>query len=165
LKVDKKRLKRISKMAKSYKVKQEESTEHWKKPDDWNDEKIPYEEWIKDVNPNYLDENYDLKLAYESNMPKEDLERWKWAVNSSNPKYYMDYKDADGKYIYHLGSIAPLTNGDFIFLKKGNEKNNPELHFETDNYWNGENGLINTHNLSYEGDRYYYRKKNPQTFK
>jgi hypothetical protein len=56
-----------------------------------------------------------------------------------------------------LGSVAPLKNGDYIFLKKGKEDNNPELHFETDSYRSGKNGLLNTHNLVYEGDRYYYR--------
>ena len=138
---------------------------HWKKPENWNDEKIPYEEWIKDVNPKYLNENYDLKTAYESEMPKEELERWKWAVNSDDPEYYMNYQDQDGNYIYHLGSVAPLKNGDYIFLKKGKEDNNPELHFETDSYRSGKNGLLNTHNLVYEGDRYYYRQKNPSAFK
>ena len=138
---------------------------HWKKPENWNNEKISYEEWVKDVNPNYLNENYDLKTAYESEMPKEELERWKWAVNSNDPEYYMKYQDEDGKYIYHLGSIAPLKNGDYIFLKKGTEETNPELHFETDDYWNGKNGLINTHDLIYEGDRYYYKQKNPSAFK
>lgn len=138
---------------------------HWKKPESWDNEKISYEEWVKDINPNYLNENYDLKTAYESEMPKEELERWKWAVNSDDPEYYMNYQDEDGNYIYHLGSVAPLKNGDYIFLKKGTEENNPELHFETDDYWNGKNGLINTHDLIYEGDRYYYRQKNPSMLK
>nr|DAD59313.1 MAG TPA: hypothetical protein [Bacteriophage sp.] len=44
-------------------------------------------------------------------------------------------------------------------MKKGTEKDNPEVHFETDTYYNNTNGLKNTHDLVYEGDRYYYRKK------
>jgi len=53
---------------------------HWKKPDNWTDDKIPYEEWVKDVNPYFLNKNYDLKSAYE-NYPKEQLEKWKWSTN------------------------------------------------------------------------------------
>ena len=132
---------------------------HWQKPSNWSEEKIPYNEWVKDVNPEYLNPNYDLELAYKY-LPKEQLERWKFGVNSNNPKYYSEYKDSNGNYIYHLGSIVQIPNSeDYIFLKKGTEKDNPELHFETDMYYNGENGLKPTHNLSYEGDRYYYRRK------
>ena len=120
--------------------------------------KPKYEDWIKDVNPEYLSDNYDIKMAYEV-LPFEQLERWKFGVNSNDPKYYMDYQDDNGIYTYHLPSIAELDNGDFIFLKKGTEKVNPELHFETDMYHNGENGFKNTHDLKFEGDRYYYRKK------
>lgn len=134
----------------------DEPLQHWTKPQDWTDETVPYETWIKDVNPDFLSENYDMETAYQY-LPKEELERWKWAVNSDNPKAYMDYKDDNDEYIYHLSSIAKLPNGDYIFLKKGNEKTNPEVHFETDKYHNGKNGLLPTHNLSYEGDRYYYR--------
>lgn len=134
---------------------------HWKKPENWTDEKIPYEEWVKDINKAYLNDNYDLKTAYESDMPKEELERWKWAVNSDDPEYYINYQDEDGKYIYHLGSIAPIENGNYVFLKKGREENNPELHYETDKYWSGENGLRDTHNLVFSGDRYYYIKRVP----
>ena len=135
---------------------------HWSKPKDWTEEKIPYKEWIKDLNPNEYNGNYDLETAYKY-YPKEDLERWKWAATRPTEdeyNYYMDYQDKDGRYIYHLGSIAPIPGTeDFIFLKKGREENNPELHFETDGYWNGENGLRDTHDLRYEGDRYYYRKR------
>ena len=132
---------------------------HWRKPANWSEEKIPYNEWIKDINPEYLNPNYDLELAYKY-LPKEQLERWKFGVNSNNPKYYSEYKDSNGDYIYHLGSVVQIPNSeDYIFLKKGTEKDNPELHFETDMYYNGENGLKPTHSLSYEGDRYYYRRK------
>lgn len=120
--------------------------------------KPKFEEWIQDVNPNFLNDNYDIKMAYET-LPFEDLERWKWAVNSDDPEFYMDYTDNDGNYVYHLDSVAELDNGDFVFLKKGKEDTNPELHFETDMYHNGENGFKNTHDLKFEGDRYYYRKK------
>lgn len=134
----------------------DEPIKHWQKPDDWTDDKVLYEEWVKDVNPDFQSENYDLKAAYDY-LPKEQLERWKWAVNSNNPKAYMDYKDDNDEYIYHLGSVAELPNGDFMFLKKGDEKTNSELKGELDSYHNGKNGLLPTHNLSYEGDRYYYR--------
>lgn len=132
---------------------------HWRKPANWSEEKIPYNEWIKDINPEYLNPNYDLELAYKY-LPKEQLERWKFGVNSNNPKYYSEYKDSNGDYIYYLDSVVQIPNSeDYIFLKKGTEKDNPELHFETDMYYNGENGLKSTHSLSYEGDRYYYRRK------
>ena len=117
--------------------------------------KPSYEEWVKDVNPDFINDNYDLEGAY-NNFPYEQLQKWKFAVNSKNPDYYMDYHEND-YYPFHLTSVAPLQGTeDYIFLKKGKEDTNPELHLETDTY---HNGLKNTHDLVYEGDRYYYRKK------
>ena len=131
-------------------------------PQNW--ETIPktgkpsYKEWIKDVNPDFINDNYDLEGAY-NNFPYEQLQKWKFAINSKNPDYYMDYHEND-YYPFHLASVAPLQGTeDYIFLKKGKEDTNPELHWETDTYYNGTNGLKNTHDLVYEGDRYYYRKK------
>lgn len=124
--------------------------------------KLPYKVWVKDVNPNFLSKYYDLETAYNY-LPIDQLNRWKMAVNSKNPNYYMNYKDKNGNYPYHLGSIAPIKGTeDYIFLKKGRESNNPELHWETDTYYDGSNGLKQTHNLVFEGDRYYYRKKTPK---
>jgi len=72
----------------------------------------------------------------------------------------LNLKDRNGKHLFHLGSVAKLPNSeDYIFLKLGTEKTNPELHWETDLYYNGKNGLKKTHDLVYDGDRYYYRKK------
>ena len=131
-------------------------------PQNW--ETIPktgkpsYKEWIKDVNPDFINDNYDLEGAY-NNFPYEQLQKWKFAINSKNPDYYMNYHEND-YYPFHLTSVAPLQGTeDYIFLKKGKEDTNPELHWETDTYYNGTNGLKNTHDLVYEGDRYYYRKK------
>ena len=130
---------------------------HWKKPDNWTDEKIPYEEWVKDVNPIFLSENYDLKSAYE-NYPKEQLEKWKWSTNQENPEIYLNYNE-NGYYPYHLGSVVELPNGDYKFLKLGRIEENPELIYELWGYKTNENGLANTHDLVYEGNRYWYKKK------
>ena len=138
---------------------------HWKKPKNWTEEKIPYEEWIKDVNPDYLSDNYDLEYLYNSDVPKEFLERWKWAVNSDDPEYYMNYKDLKGNYPYHLGSVIELDNGDIMFLKKGNINDNKELIPELMNYITNAQHLRDDFDLSYEGDRYYYRKKKPPKYK
>lgn len=134
-------------------------------PQDW--ESIPtngkptYQDWVKDVNPDYQSKWYDLKTAYD-NLPYDQMQRWKYAVNRPTKKeqdYYLRY-NKNGYYPFHTGSIAPLKGTqDYIFLKKGTEKDNPEVHFETDTYYNNTNGLKNTHDLVYEGDRYYYRKK------
>lgn len=124
-----------------------------------NGTKIPYKEWVKTVNPNFLSKYYDLETAYKY-LPIQQLNNWKTAVNSKHPDYYMNYRDKNGNYPYHLQSVARIPGtDDYIFLKKGKEKDNPELHWETDTYYNGTNGLKNTHDLIYEGDRYYYRKK------
>ena len=135
---------------------------HWKKPDNWTEDKIPYSEWIKDLPPSEYQGNYDLETAYKY-YPKETLERWKWAVlrpTEDEYNYFMDYKDENGENIYHLGSIAEIPGTeDYIFLKKGREKDNEELHWETDGYRNGTNGMNKTHDLVFEGDRYYYRKR------
>ena len=132
------------------------------------DSKPKFEDWIKDVNPDYLSENYDLKLAYEL-LPFEDLEKWKTAVNSANPGYFMDFKDKDGNYPFHLNSVVPTKDGNFVFLKLGTEETNPELGFELSAYATGANGLNKTHDLVFNKDenRYYYIKKEskPEEFK
>ena len=138
-------------------------------PQNW--ESIPtngkptYQDWVKDVNPDYQSEQYDLETAY-NNLPYDQMQRWKYAVNRPTKKeqdYYLLYNE-NGYYPFHTGSVAPLKGTeDYIFLKKGTEKDNPELHFETDTYYNGSNGLKNTHDLVYEKDRYYYRKKKSAT--
>lgn len=135
-------------------------------PQNW--ESIPtngkpsYQEWIKDFNPDFISPDYDLETAY-NNLPYEQLQRHKFAVNQKTRKdqdYYLKYHDDNGYYPFHLGSVAPLQGTeDYIFLKKGKEDTNPEVHWETDTYYNGENGLKDTHDLVYEKDRYYYRKK------
>lgn len=132
-------------------------------PKDW--ESIPisgkpsYQNWVKDVNPDFQNENYDLESAY-NNLPYDEMQRWKWATNQLNYDFYLGYKNKDGIYPFHLGSVAPIQGTeDYIFLKKGKEDTNPEVHWETDTYYNGKNGLKDTHDLVYEKDRYYYRKK------
>ena len=137
-------------------------------PKDW--ESIPisgkpsYQEWVKDVNPDFQNENYDLESAY-NNLPYDEMQRWKWATNQPNYDFYLGYKDRDGIYPFHIGSVAPLQGTeDYIFLKKGTEKTNPELEGEL-NYYNNSGDFKNNYNLSYEGDRYYYRKKKSQTKK
>ena len=137
-------------------------------PKDW--ESIPtsgkpsYQEWVKDVNPDFQNENYDLESAY-NNLPYDEMQRWKWATNQPNYDFYLGYKDKDGIYPFHIGSVAPLQGTeDYIFLKKGTEKTNPELEGELNDY-NNSGDFKNNYNLSYEGDRYYYRKKKAQTKK
>ena len=123
--------------------------------------KPSYKEWVKTVNPRFINDNYDLETAYKY-LPYKQLQRWKFAVNSKNPNYYMNYRDKNGKYIYHLGSVAQIPNTeDYIFLKKGTLDTNPELKGELD-YYNNSGDFKNNYDLSYEGDRYYYRKKKPQ---
>ena len=135
-------------------------------PKDWesipNTGKPSYQEWVKDVNPDFQSKNYDLESAY-NNLPYDEMQRWKWAANQPNYDFYLSYKDENGYYPFHLGSVAPIQGTeDYIFLKKGKEDTNPEVHWETDTYYNGENGLKDTHDLVYEKDRYYYRKKKPK---
>lgn len=135
-------------------------------PSDWesipNTGKPSYQEWIKDFNPDFISPDYDLETAY-NNLPYEQLQRHKFAVNQKTKRdqdYYLKYHDDNGYYPFHLGSVAPIQGTeDYIFLKKGKEDTNPEVHWETDTYYNGENGLKDTHDLVYEKDRYYYRKK------
>jgi hypothetical protein len=121
-----------------------------------------FEEWVKDIPSEYRSEDYDLESAFEL-LPREDLDKWKLAVTSKNPDYYLNFKDAKGNYVYHLGSIAELPNGDFKFLKLGKEENNPELHWETDIYYDSSNpnSKSKTHDLVFDeaANRYFYRKK------
>lgn len=112
--------------------------------------KLPYEEWIKTVPKDRLSDNYDLELAYKY-YPLEMLEAWR----TSSIKDLMDGKN-------HLGSVVELPNGDYEFVKLGNEETNPEVHFETDTYKDGSNGLKETHNLVFKDGRYWYIKKTPK---
>lgn len=137
-------------------------------PKDW--ESIPisgkpsYQSWIRDVNPDFQNENYDLESAY-NNLPYDEMQRWKWATNQPNYDFYLSYKDENGICPFHTRSVAPLQGTeDYIFLKKGTEKTNPELEGEL-NYYNNSGDFKNNYNLSYEGDRYYYRKKKSPTKK
>ncbi len=128
-------------------------------PKDW--EVVPksgkptYQVWVKDVNPDYISKSYDLETAYNT-LPYAAMQRWKFAVNSKTPKYYLDYHDGD-YYPFHTGSVAPLGD-DYIFLKKGTLETNPELKGELD-FYNNDKNFKNNYDLSYEGDRYYYRRK------
>ena len=115
--------------------------------------KPTYEEWIKRVPQSRLSNNYDLRMAFQV-IPFETLEAWRKATE----------KDLEnGK--FHLPSIYELPDGDYVFLKLGKESENPEVILETNTYHSGENGLKGTHDLVFEGDRYYYRKKNSPKFK
>lgn len=116
-------------------------------------QKPKYQEWVLSVPTDRLNSNYDLETAYKY-LPLDVLENWRLSS-------IEDLENGKN----HLNSIAPIEGTeDYIFLKKGvndekAENYNPELHFETDTYYNGSNGLKDTHDLVYEGDRYYYRKK------
>ena len=133
-------------------------------PKDWesipNTGKPTYQEWVKDVNPDIQSESYDLETVY-NNLPYDELQRWKWAVNQPNHDFYLNYKDENGIFPFHTTSVAPLQGTeDYIFLKKGTLETNPELKGELD-YYDNSGEFKNNYNLSYEGDRYYYRKKKP----
>lgn len=134
-------------------------------PENWetfSGDKPTYQDWVKDVNPNFINENYDLEAAY-NNLPYDEMQRWKFAVNRPTKKeqdYYLDY-NVDGYFPFHTGSVAPLQGTeDYIFLKKGKLENNPELKGELD-YYNNSGDFKKNYKLSYEGDRYYYRKQKP----
>jgi hypothetical protein len=62
----------------------------------------------------------------------------------------------------HLKSVYEMPNGDYEFLKLGNEQSNPEIIGEL-NWFNGNTDgapeFRKKYNLSFENDRYYYRKK------
>lgn len=115
---------------------------------------LPFKEWVKGVNPEYLSNNYDLESAYKY-LPERDLEMWKYATN--HPEY-MDYQDEHGTYLYHLPSLIQLPNLDYMFLKLGKEDTNKELLPELEEYNSGKNGLKETHDLVFDNGRYWYKK-------
>ena len=101
--------------------------------------RLTYSEWYNGLKKKGVTApNYDYKLAFES-LPYEEL-----------IAHYNDPKKN------HLHSVAPLPNGDYIFLKLGKTG---EVEKELEMYNSGKTGIENTHRLSYEGDRYYYRRK------
>lgn len=114
-----------------------------------------YKDWIKTVPQSRLNNNYDLEKAYEV-LPFETLEGWRKASD----------EDLLNSTKYHLKSIYKLPNGDYEFLKLGTEETNPEIYLETDTYYDGSNGLKDTHDLIFDKDnnRYYYRQKKSQKY-
>ena len=117
-----------------------------------------YQEWVKTVPQDRLSDNYDLETAYQY-LPIEELEKWRTAT----PEQLKDES-------YHLRSVAPYGNGDYIFLKKGREWINPEVNGELQQYHLGKTGLQFSHDLIFDEDqnRYFYKQKkgfNPQAFK
>lgn len=126
------------------------------------DSKETYSKWIQGIPKDFINPNYDLEGAFNA-FPIEKLERWKYAINhldlpSDNPAS-INYKDEKGNTPNHLPSIVELPNGDYMFLKKFTETLNPEVFYETRTYYDGSNGLKETHDLIFDGDRYYYRRK------
>lgn len=120
--------------------------------------KKSYSEWIKTVPQDRLSDNYDLETAYQY-LPIEELEKWRTAT----PEQLNDES-------YHLRSVAPYGDEDYIFLKKGREWMNPEVQKELNSYYSGQTGLQFSHDLIFDDDqnRYFYKKKrgfNPQAFK
>lgn len=111
--------------------------------------KPPYQKWLKTVPQDRLSPLYDLEKAFEI-LPFDMLENWRKATPEQLQK---------GE--FHLQSIYEMPDGNYEFLKLGTEKDNPEVHFETDTYYDGSNGLKETHNLVFDKDRnrYYYKKK------
>lgn len=123
------------------------SSDHWESgerkqhltPKGQEGMRLTYSEWYNGLKKKgAAAPNYDYKLAFES-LPYEEL-----------IAHYNDPKKN------HLHSIAPLPNGDYIFLKLGKTG---EVEKELEMYNSGKTGIENTHRLSYEGDRYYYRRK------
>lgn len=124
--------------------------------------KVTYSEWVQGIPKDFINPNYDLEGAFNA-FPIEELERWRYAINhldlpSDNPAS-INYKDKEGNTPNHLHSLVELPNGDYMFLKKFTETLNPEVFYETRSYYDGSNGLKETHDLIFDGDRYYYRKK------
>lgn len=116
-----------------------------------------YDEWVADVNPDLIPQDYDLQTAY-SNLPWEQIANWKYAMNSGMPDFYMDFVDNDGNRPYQLPTVIPIKNSDdYMFLRLGNES--PEVLNEVQAYQSGANNLLNTYDLIYDGDRFYYRKR------
>ena len=148
---------------------------------------MPFEEWVQQVPADYNSKTYDLKLFYNEairqaelgNMePLIQLQRWLYAVTRPTEEernFYLDMQlpDENGNmyYPFHTGSVIPIydekgkNTGEYMFVKLGDENTNPEIKSELDTYYSGENGLLNTHRLSYEGDRYYYRLNKNQKLK
>lgn len=129
-----------------------------------NGERLPYEEWIKTIPEDFQSQNYDLKTAYERLDPAI-IDRWTKAVQSKHPKRALNKRNSGGVYVNHLNSVAPLPDGDMIFLKLGQpdptkEYYNPELHYELD-WYQGDPEFQKEYDLKYEPEehRYYYRRK------
>lgn len=111
--------------------------------------KPKYSDWVKTVPQDRLSSNYDLEKAFEV-LPFEMLENWRKATPEQLSK---------GE--FHLQSVYEMPDGNYEFLKLGTEKDNPEVHFETDTFYDGSNGLKESYDLIFNKDRnrYYYIKK------
>ena len=116
--------------------------------------KPKYNDWVKTVPQDRLSPLYDLEKAFEV-LPFEMLESWR----KSTPEQ-LDKGE------FHLQSIYQMPDGNYEFLKLGTEKDNPEVHFETDTFYDGSNGLKESYDLIFNKDRnrYYYIRKKSQKF-
>lgn len=117
--------------------------------------KLSYEEWVKTVPSDRVSKNYDLETAYKV-LPIEELELWR---NATPQELKSGQK--------HLRSVYELPNGDYEFLKLGNELENKEIIPELQQFDAGKTGLERSHYLVFDKDnnRYYYRKFSQEKFK
>ena len=117
--------------------------------------KLSYEEWVKTVPSDRVSKNYDLETAYKV-LPIEELELWR---NATPQELKSGQK--------HLRSVYELPNGDYEFLKLGNELENKEIMSELQQFDAGKTGLERSHYLVFDKDnnRYYYRKFSQEKFK
>lgn len=101
-----------------------------------------YERWLKTVPQDRLNDNYDLRLAYNCEDP-DQLERWRTAT----PQELINENLAP---INHLHSVYTDPNtGIGYFAKLGDSRTNPEYHGETDFYYRN-NPESNRYRQSYK---------------
>lgn len=113
--------------------------------------KPEYTEWVKIVNPDFIDSNYDLELAFKL-LPFEQLEKWRIITSK---------KDIPEDNNWHLPSVVQTSEDRIIFLKKGKTtKDNPELQGEFD-YYNSNKEFNKSWKLKWDsdGNRWTYIKR------
>lgn len=116
--------------------------------------KPSYADWLKGVNPDYVNELYDLEKAFEV-VPFDRLERWR---NETNKVQSAQSKDVES---WHLPSIYQIDENTIVYLKKGKTtKDNSELEGEFNAYANNpEFKKLWKMVFNKDENRWYYKKR------
>lgn len=85
--------------------------------------KPSYQDWLKTVNPDFIDKNYDLETAY-NNLPFELLEAWRIDPENNHLPSGTDLSNGNWQYLKSPLHKSWFLNNAWEFSKEGKEWKN-----------------------------------------